>query len=63
MQIVEVPEGVAHVPASALTAMKILADQLRAVDAHLAAIDEQIEAWQQESAAAQALRPSPASAR
>jgi transposase len=39
--------------------MKILADQLRAVDAHLAAIDEQIEAWQQESAAAQALKTIP----
>jgi hypothetical protein len=45
----------ARVPASALMVMKILADQLRAVDAHLSAIDEQIEAWQRESAAAQAL--------
>jgi hypothetical protein len=26
--------------------MNILADQLRAVDAHWSAIDEQIEAWQ-----------------
>jgi transposase len=52
-------EGVAHVPASALTVMKILADQLRAVDAHLAAIDEQIAAWQRESAAAQALKTIP----
>lgn len=37
-------EDLAQVPASALTVMKILADQLRAVDAHLSAIDEQIEA-------------------
>jgi len=39
--------------------MKILADQLRAVDAHLAAVDEQIEAWRRESAAAQALKTIP----
>ena len=39
--------------------MKILADQLRAVDAHVSAIDEQIEAWQRESAAAQALKTIP----
>jgi len=39
--------------------MKILADQLRAVDAHLSAIDEKIAAWQRESAAAQALKTIP----
>jgi transposase len=43
----------------ALTVMKILADQLRAVDAHLSAIDEEIAAWQRESAAAQALKTFP----
>jgi hypothetical protein len=43
----------------ALTVMKILADQLRAVDAHLSAIDEEIAAWQRESAAAQALKTIP----
>lgn len=52
-------EDLAQIPSSALTVMKILADQLRAVDAHLAAIDEQIEAWQRESATAQALRTIP----
>lgn len=49
----------AHVPATALTVMKILADQLRAVDAHLAMIDEQIEAWREASAPAQALKTIP----
>ena len=39
-------EELAQVPADALTVMKILADQLRAVDAHLSAIDEEIAAWQ-----------------
>ena len=52
-------EELAQIPVSALTVMKILADQLRAVDAHLAAIGEQIEAWRQESAAAQALKTIP----
>jgi transposase len=52
-------EELAQVPASALTVMKILADQLRAVDAHLSAIDEEIEAWQRESSAAQALKTIP----
>jgi hypothetical protein len=33
-------DELAQIPASALTVMKILADQLRAVNAHLAAIDE-----------------------
>jgi hypothetical protein len=44
----------AEIPAGALMVMKILADQLKAVAAHLVAIHEQIEAWQRESAAAQA---------
>jgi transposase len=52
-------EDLAQAPASALMVMKILADQLRAVDAHLSAIDEQIEAWRRESAAAQALKAIP----
>ncbi len=52
-------EELAQAPASALTVMKILADQLRAVDAHLSAIDEEIEAWQRESSAAQALKTIP----
>jgi transposase len=55
----EEDEELAQVPASALLVMKVLADQLRAVDAHLSAIDEQIEAWQRESAAAQALKTMP----
>ena len=46
-------EELAQVPASALTVMKILADQLRAVDAHVSAIDEQIGAWQRENASAE----------
>jgi transposase len=52
-------EELAQVPAGALTVMKILADQLRAVDAHLSAIDEEIAAWQRESAAAEALKTIP----
>ena len=52
-------EDLAQVPASALMVMKVLADQLRAVDAHLSAIDEQIEAWQRASAPAQALKTIP----
>ena len=52
-------EELAEIPAGALMVMKILADQLRAVDAHLSAIDEQIEAWQRESAAVQALKTIP----
>ena len=52
-------EELAQIPAGALMVMKILADQLRAVDAHVSAIDEQIEAWQRESAAAQALKTIP----
>ena len=52
-------EDLAQIPANALMVMKILADQLRAVDAHVLAIDEQIEAWQRESAAAQALKTIP----
>jgi transposase len=39
--------------------MKILADQLRAVEANLAMLDEQIEAWRQSSASAQALKTIP----
>ena len=52
-------EDLAQIPANALMVMKILADQLRAVDAHVLAIDKQIEAWQRESAAAQALKTIP----
>jgi transposase len=52
-------EDLAQIPAGALMVMKILADQLRTVDAHVSAIDEQIEAWQRESAAAQALKTIP----
>ncbi len=52
-------EDLADIPPGALTIMRILADQLRAVDAHVSAIDEQIEAWQRESAAAQALKTIP----
>jgi transposase len=43
---------IADIPQSALAVMRILADQLRAVEAHLALIDEQIEAWWQSSASA-----------
>lgn len=49
----------AHVPVTALMVMKVLADQLRAVDAHLELIDEQIEAWRRSSAPAQALKTIP----
>lgn len=52
-------ERLAVVPQAALQVMKILANQLRAVDEHLALVDEQIEAWQQASAPAQALRTIP----
>jgi transposase len=52
-------EALAQVPVGALTVVKILADQLRAVDAHLSAIDEEIEAWRRENAAAQALKTIP----
>jgi transposase len=48
-----------HIPATAITIMKILADQLRAVDAHLGLIDEQIDAWQRASGSAQALKTIP----
>jgi len=51
--------GLAHIPATAITIMKILADQLRAVDAHLGLIDEQIDAWQRASGSAQALKTIP----
>jgi transposase len=51
--------GLAHVPTTALMVMKVLADQLRAVDAHLAMLNEQIEAWQRLSAPAQALKTIP----
>jgi hypothetical protein len=36
---------IAHNPETALAAMRILAGQLRAVEANLEMIDEQIEAW------------------
>ena len=50
---------IAHIPETALAVMKILADQLRAVEANLAMLDEQIEAWRQSSASAQALKTIP----
>ncbi|MFZ0599894.1 MAG: hypothetical protein WAN05_00635 [Roseiarcus sp.] len=49
----------AQIPAGALMVMKILVIQLRAVDAHVSVIDEQIEALQGESAAAQSLKTIP----
>lgn len=48
-----------NVPPVAIMVMKVLADQLQAVDEHLAMIDAQIEAWRQDSAAAQALKTIP----
>ncbi len=50
---------VADIPPSALGVMRILADHLRAVEAHLALIDEQIEAERRSSAASQALATVP----
>jgi transposase len=55
-------EELAQVPAGALTVMKILADQLRTVDAHLSAIDEEIAAWQRGALRLRRSRPPPASA-
>ena len=52
-------ESLAHIPATALLVVKVLANQLHAVDEHLAMIDEQIEAWQKASASAQALKTIP----
>ncbi len=50
---------IAHIPETALAVMRILADQLRAVEANLAMLDEQIEASRQSSASAQALKTIP----
>jgi len=50
---------IAHIPQPALAVMNILADQLRAVEAHLSMIDDEIEAWRQSSASAQALKSIP----
>jgi transposase len=50
---------IAHIPETALAVMKILADQLRAVEANLAMLDDQIEAWRQSSASAQAVKTIP----
>ena len=50
---------VADVPQSALAVMRVLADQLRAVEANLSLIDEQIEAERRASASAQALETIP----
>ena len=47
--------NIADIPQSALAVMRVLADHLRAVEAHLARIDEQIEAQRRASASAQAL--------
>jgi transposase len=52
-------ECLAHVPPTALLVMKVLANQLHAVDEHLAMIDEQIDAWQKANAPAQALKTIP----
>lgn len=49
----------AHVPVTARMVMKVLADQLRAVEAHLAMLDEQIEAWQRSSGSARAIMTIP----
>ncbi|MDB5594038.1 MAG: putative family transposase [Hyphomicrobiales bacterium] len=49
----------AHVPAIALAVIKVLAQQLRALDEHLAMIDEQIDAWRKASPTAQALKTIP----
>ena len=49
----------AHIPAVALAAIRVLANHLRAVDEHLAMIDEQIEEWRKASAPAQALKTIP----
>ncbi len=49
----------AHAPAIALAAIRILASQLRAVDERLAMIDEEIETWRQAGATAQALKTIP----
>ena len=50
---------VADIPQSALAVMRVLADHLRAVEANLALIDEQIEVEQRGSASAQALETIP----
>ena len=50
---------IAEFPQSALAVMRVLADHLRALEAHLALIDEQIEAEQRSSASAQALETIP----
>jgi len=49
----------AHIPAIALAAIRVLANHMRAVDEHLAMIDEQIEEWRKASAPAQALKTIP----
>jgi hypothetical protein len=45
----------ADIPQSALAVMRVIADHLCALEAHLALIDEQIEAQRRSSASAQAL--------
>jgi transposase len=50
---------IADIPPSALAVMRVLADHLRAVEAHLALIDEQIEAERRSSATSQALATVP----
>jgi len=50
---------IADIPPSALAVMRVLADHLSAVEAHLALIDEQIEAERRSSAASQALATVP----
>src|SRR5208283_4292662 len=53
---------VAHIAQSALAVTRVLADHLRALEAHLALVDEQIEAEQRSSASRRPWRRSPASA-
>ena len=50
---------IADFPQSALAVMRVLADHLRALEAHLALIDEQIDTEQRSSASAQALETIP----
>jgi len=55
----EQDSDVAHVPPPAFAIMRVLADQLRAVEAHLAMIDEEIDVWRRSNASAQALKSIP----
>lgn len=50
---------VTHIPLTARAIMKVLADQLRATEAHLATIDEEIEVWRRSNVSSQALKTVP----